>query len=374
VDRIILNTYIGVDCIALPDGFSGAANYIYNLTHSLLSANRPFPIALICRPIHAPAFEKIIKAEDKLIKVPLRNRLHKLLFYEYRLSSLLINKNIKIFHATHYITPKQSEFYKIITTFHDMGFLLHPGYYPFVKRLYFRKRMYTFITRSDVVLAVSEATRDSIVEIFPQSRAKINTIYPGVNHMNIGDSKDRKKKYLLAVNSFEKRKNIPFLIKVFNLLKCKYKLEHQFIVIGDHTNDYPNVLAEVNRSPYKMDIILLNSISKQELVSYYQNADIFVNASTYEGFGFTPFEAIGLSCPSFLYNNNVLKKVFKAHQYLLNTLDVHEWADLIAEQLKLGFPNKIERSQIELFTWENNAKKTIELYSKLLMQRAASFD
>lgn len=369
-----MNSFVGLDCIALPDGFSGAANYIYNLSRTLLSTDRSFPIVIFCKPIHESVFKKFLGPRDKLIKVPLRNRLHKLLFYEYKLSELLIKENIKLFHATHYITPKQSRHYKLITTFHDMGFLLYPEYYPMVKRLYFGKRMPTFISRSDIILAVSEATEESIADIFPESRSKLQVIYPGVNHLASTGLNGHSAKYILAVNSFEKRKNIPFLIKLFNLLKHKHKLEHQFIVVGEKTNDYPNVLTEVNRSPFKKDITLLYSISKEELADYYQNADFFVNASTYEGFGFTPFEAIRFSCPSFIYNNNVIKKVFKDHLYLLNSLEVTEWADLIAEQLKLEFPNKIAQARVANLTWESSIKNTISLYSQLIMRREDSLD
>jgi glycosyltransferase involved in cell wall biosynthesis len=369
-----VSTYIGIDCIALPSGISGAANYIYNLVRSLLSSDRSFPIAVICKPAHEHIFKKHLRAGDKLIKIPLMNRLHQLLFYEYRLSNLLINENIKVFHATHYITPPRNRNYKIITTFHDMGFILYPEYYPLVKKLYFGNRMSTFISRSDIVIAVSEATSDSITEIFPESRSKLKVIYPGVNHFSSNGSSGRKKKYLLAVNSLEKRKNIPFLIKVFNLLKSKYNLEHQFIVVGNQTNDFRNVVAEYLRSKYKNDIEIMHSISESELANLYQNADLFLNASTFEGFGFTAFEAIKFSCPSIMYSSNVLKNVIAEHPYLLNNLDIQTWADLIARELRLEFPHKIDPSLIANFTWQNNVEKTINHYSQLLTPREVSID
>jgi glycosyltransferase involved in cell wall biosynthesis len=364
-----VNTYIGIDCIALPTGISGAANYIYNLARSLLSAERDFPLAILCKPIHEPAFKKFLKPGDKCITVPLKNRPHQLVFYEYMLSDLLLRENIKLFHATHYITPPRHEGYKMITTFHDMGFILHPEYYPLIKRLYFGHRMSTFISRSDIVMAVSEATSDSIAEIFPKSYSKLRVIYPGVNHFNGNGTAIKNKKYLLTVNSFEKRKNIPFLIKVFNLLKSKYNLEHQYVVVGNQTNDYAAVLAEYNRSRFKNDIALLHSISDKELTTLYQNADLYLNASTFEGFGFTAFEAIKFSCPSIMYHSNVLKKVFVDHPYLLNNLDIQQWTDLIARELTLQFPQKIDPSMIEHFTWEKSVEKTINLYSQLLTSR-----
>jgi glycosyltransferase involved in cell wall biosynthesis len=369
-----VNTFIGIDCIALPAGISGAANYIYNLTRSLLSAERSFSIAVLCKPVHEPAFKKYLKPGDKIITVPLMNRLHQLVFYEYQLADLLLNENIKLFHATHYINPPRNKQYKIITTFHDMGFILHPEYYPLIKRLYFGNRMSTFISRSDIVMAVSEATGESIAEIFPESNSKLKVIYPGINHFNGNGAAVRKKKYLLTVNSFEKRKNIPFLIKVFNLLKSKYDLEHQFIVVGNQTNDYTDVMTEYNRSRFKNDIAILHSISDVELTTLYQNADLYLNASTFEGFGFTAFEAIRFSCPSIMYHSNVLKKVIVDHPYLLNNLDIHQWTDLIAKELAQEFPRKIEPSLIEHFTWEKSVEKTIRLYSNLLTPREVSVD
>jgi glycosyltransferase involved in cell wall biosynthesis len=361
-----MNTYIGIDCIALPAGISGAANYIYNLARSLLAAERSFSIVILCKPVHEAKFQKYLKPGDKCITVPLKNRLHQLLFYEYKLPDLLVSENIKLFHATHYITPPSSQRYKLITTFHDMGFILHPQYYPLIKRLYFGNRMSTFISRSDIVMAVSESTGDSIAEIFPESYSKLKVIYPGVNHFNGNGSAVRNKKYLLSVNSFEKRKNIPFLIKVFNLLKSKYNLEHQYVVVGNQTNDYTKVITEYNRSRFKNDIAIMHSISDNELTTLYQNADLYLNASTFEGFGFTAFEAIRFSSPSIMYHSNVLKKVFVDHPYLLNNLDIQQWTDLIARELTLQFPQKIDSSLIEHFTWEKSVEQTISLYSQLL--------
>ena len=110
------------------------------------------------------------------------------------------------------------------------------------------------------------------------------------------------------------------------------------------------------------------------MADLYQNAEVFLNASTFEGFGFTAFEAIRFSCPSVMYHSNVLKKVIKDHPYLLDNLDIYKWADFIARELKLDFPNKIDSSLIGHFTWENSAEKIINLYSDLLTHREVMLD
>lgn len=356
---------IGVDCLALPEKFSGAAYYIFNLTRHLLEINRNFKVKIFCKPTHVALFELLLKPGDKIIAVPIRNRLHQLFVYEFRLGRLLRREKVSIFYATHYICPPRNNQYQIVATFHDMGFLLFPQYYPWIKRLYFGNRMKHFIDRAERIVAVSQSTAAGITRMFPQQAPKIQVIYPGINHIQqkentaaVAEKPDFERPYILAVNTFERRKNIPFLIQVYNGLRQQGGLNHLLVLVGQPANDQKQVMREIQRSPFREDIILAHYVEDELLDHYYHAADFFINASVYEGFGFTPFEAIYRNTAAFLYRNNVIQELLGDHPYTIDVLNPEAWIERILEAYRNNFPDRIHPRQVSHMSWLNNARAT----------------
>lgn len=363
--------YIGLDCLSLPPNFSGAGYYIYYLVRALLQSTRSYSFTIFCKPEHNNLFTPFLKQNDKIITIPLKNRLHRLYFYEFELKEVLIREKIKIFHATHYICPPSSAHYMIVTTFHDMGFYLFPHYYPLSKRIYFRKRFRTFLNRSHKIVAISGSTKDAIVKTFPEYLEKMVLIYPGADHL-LNETIEAKSSFsingpfILAVNSFEKRKNIPFIIKLFDYLKMKYGIEHKLIIIGHQANGYQQILAETKKSKFSEDIHLLLSVTTKELVYFYRKSDFFINASSYEGFGFSPLESINFKLPTFIYKNTVIAELLNDNPYVFKNLEIEKWAEYINEEIKNNFLNKILPVSIQHLSWENTKTQFIELFNQLI--------
>ena len=362
---------VGYDCIPLPDHFSGAAYYIFTLAEKLLSADREFSIAIICRTCHEHLFKKMLKPGDLIIPVNIKNNVHQIFFYEFTLSNILIKHKIRLFHSTHYICPPPRPEYFLITTFHDMGFCLYPNFYSIEKRFYFSSMMRTFLKRSDIVLTVSFSTADSVRKFFPVVNEKIQTVYPGTDHLEIRDNSFRMENlsdfpFFLAVNTLEKRKNTAFIIKVFNYLKEHFKLKHKLVIAGYPSNDFRIVNKELKQSVFNEDILIKHDVSEALLIQLYKQADCFLNASEYEGFGFTPIEAIRFGCPAFIYENNVTSELFPDYPYLLKEMNVKYWAKFIYSEMLEDF-SKFKRCENILdLTWDLSAEKIINCYEKLL--------
>jgi glycosyltransferase involved in cell wall biosynthesis len=261
----------------------------------------------------------------------------------------------------------------IITTFHDMGFFLYPEYYTFFKRSFFRKRMKIFLNRSDRIIAISRSTKNAILKFFPEQEKKISVIYPGVDHLlkeNIKpiSSQNLDGPFILAVNSFEKRKNIPFIIKLFNLFKESYGTNHKMIIIGHSANGYQQILKEKEESIFSSDIHILESIPIEQVVYFYKNSDFFINASSYEGFGFSPFEAVNYNLPGFLLKNQVIAELLNHHSYIFTDLDEKIWAEHIHNEFQNNFANKILPESINHLTWKNAAEQSFELFHQLISE------
>jgi glycosyltransferase involved in cell wall biosynthesis len=368
-----MNDSVGFDCLALPEKFSGAAYYIYHLAKNLLKIPRSFSITVFCKPQHEKLFREFLGEQDRIIPVPLKNRVEQLYFYEFKLKQVLLQENIKIFYATHYICPPAGDHYYLVSTFHDMGFLLNPKYYPLIKRLYFGSRMKTFLQRADRIVAISQSTAAAIAKLFPEYTPKIFINYPGTDHLSEVTSVRFKPAvntpFILAVNTFEKRKNIPFIIRVFNHLKARHNLPHQLLLVGQPANGFNEVQKVINRSPFKNDVVVAHSISSGQLSYYYRFCDFFINASGYEGFGFTPFEALSHDCPVFLYKNNTVAEFLGDHPHILGDLNVEHWANCINRELGDSFNRKISPQVIKHLTWRNTASVTQQMLDQLILNR-----
>ena len=364
-------TFIGIDCLSLPQHFSGAAYYIYHLTRNLLESTRPFSFAIFCKPVHRELFSCWLKPGDKLVSVPLSNRAAQLYFYEFRLRPLLIEAGIKIFYATHYICPPQDPRYQLVNTFHDMGFLLYPHFYPPVKRWYFGKRMRTFLQRTSHVVAVSHSTAASIGALFPEYRDKISVIYPGTDHLLAAPGETPSERavappYILAVNTLEIRKHTPFIVEVFDYLRHNFPCNHRLLIIGQRANGYHALRRAIRQSPYRADILLKNTVSTARLMQNYRECDFFINASVYEGFGFTPFEAIQFDCPVFLYRNNTVREIIGNHPYTFPEMQAERWGEAIWKALNNRFVNRISRKDLQSYSWKNTTHATLNLFHKML--------
>lgn len=364
--------YIGIDAIALPSHFSGAAYYIYYLTLHLLAHSRSFPLAIYCKPQHCSLFNKFLTPMDKIIPVPAKNRAEQLLYYEYHLQPSLLTEKVRLFYSTHYICPPPHPDYSIINTFHDLGFKLFPQYYPLIKRLYFGFRLKTFLFRSDHIVAVSRSTANAIQNYYPQYPPEnISVIYPGTDHLlslthSSVPTPYKDNPYILAINTIEKRKNVPFLIRVFNHLKKHYQLPHELVLIGNKANGFVETQQEVEDSAYRSQIHLKKYLPEAHLNYFYQHSNFFINASRYEGFGFTPFEAIQHSRPTFLYQNNTVEEILGNHHYIFNHFSETEWAEKISRAYQENFPERIERDKISHLTWRETAQQTLKLFEKFM--------
>lgn len=357
---------IGLDAIALPTHFSGAAHYIINLIRNILKSHRLFDVTIFSKTEHSILFLDLLKKHDSILNVDIKNRMSMVYFYETGLKHLLIKNKINLFHAMHYIVPPKDKSYKIFNTVHDLGFILFPQYYDLKKRIYFKLRMKTFLRRSDKINSISKQTSDSIIKKYPSYRNKIFTNYPGTDHLSPKIFEQKKENFILAVNTFEKRKNIPFLIDLFCYMTDKYNLGYNFILVGQKANEYKYINEKIRRSKYSDRIKIKTNVSEKDLINLYRRAQFFVNASEYEGFGFTTFEAIHQSCPAFIYEKAVPDKIISNKKYIMDNLILAEWAKSIMNEKLVNFKNQISPESIQELTWENSAKIIIKKYNSAL--------
>ncbi len=376
-----------VDATPIRDKPSGIGIYTINLIQALSSLQKQENLAI--EIYYQPSFKKWLKGDFSLpeilteflpcqtlpLPVTLTNFLGKyapFLLNNY-FDQYLDNPNI--IHGTdHFVYPYKKALK--IMTIHDLSFIKYPEYAPKIVKNNYKNRIENCLKWTDLIITFSESTKQDINQIFnfPETKIFITPQASRYENLKINLSTttnyNLNHPYLLFVSTFEPRKNIINIIKAFNHLKQTKKIDHNLILIGQKGWQYQPIFEAINNSQFRDNIYHLGYLSDQEVALFYQNAEVFIYPSYYEGFGLPVLEAMSLGAPVITSNISSLPEVAGDAAILINPHNYQELADAILQVIKNSElrNNLIEKgkNRAKLFSWENTAKHTINTYKYLL--------
>jgi len=209
-----------------------------------------------------------------------------------------------IFEPKGYVSPDAN--IKKIVVLHDIIPFEDPASESLPARIYWRYRIPKAVKYADVIITDSKWSRDEIVGRFPETLNEIAVVYigtdPKIKHntkilSEISDKYSIKEGYILFVGTIKLRKNIPVLIRAFEILK-KEGLTKKLILAGRFEYGSKKILKFAKVSQYKNDIIFTGAVPDNIRDALYQNASLFVYPSLKEGFGLPVLEAMKFGLPT----------------------------------------------------------------------------
>lgn len=233
-----------------------------------------------------------------------------------------------------YITPliKRN---KWINTIHDILFMDFPEEFPLSYRVKNHLLFRLGAIRSDILLTVSEYSKQRISQHF---KIPINDIVVTPNAINDIVSVIPKpmiqlegQKFFVYVSRFEPRKNQHTLIEAF--YRVNFGTDVKLVLVGAPALEYPALEAQLKIN-MNNQLIHLQGIDTAELVWLYKHAMGAFYPSKCEGFGIPPLEASALDCPSYCADNTALSEL---SQYVSGCFDNN--VESIAEQLQRTYTN-----------------------------------
>jgi glycosyltransferase involved in cell wall biosynthesis len=175
------------------------------------------------------------------------------------------------------------------------------------------------------------------------------------------------KPFLLYIGVWRDHKNIPGLVKAFELLR-KRGIDCQLVLGGNPDPRYPEVIAAVEDSTERDNIILPGFISEQDLPVLYSAAAVFVLPSFAEGFGLVAIEAAACGTPVAASESTSLPEVMGQAARYFDPRRPDAMADVIEPLLS---DQKIRSEIIQAgitkaatYTWEACARQTLAAYQK----------
>ncbi|WP_316772225.1 glycosyltransferase family 1 protein [Pedobacter frigiditerrae] len=218
----------------------------------------------------------------------------------------LIEDKIDLFHGLSHEIPLgiQHIGIKSIVTMHDLIFLRKPHYYKLIDRLIYKFKSKYACDKSDRIIAISEKTKEDIVELYNINPSKIDVIYQSCDDSfktlssTFEKEKIKKKyklpdKFILNVGTIEARKNLLLVIKALPKINDDFKL----VVVGKETTYTALVKREIENLGLQHRVIFLKNVPFNDLPLIYQLASVFVLPSYYEGFGIPIIEALYSNIP-----------------------------------------------------------------------------
>ncbi len=180
-------------------------------------------------------------------------------------------------------------------------------------------------------------------------------------------------RYLLNIAGFDRRKNMPLLVRAFAQALPSLPNDVDLVLAGAPHRDNPAVFPPVEPVIRELGIgdrvILTGRVSDEERAMLFQGAEAYVTPSEYEGFGLTPLEAMSCGVPVIAANRTSLPEVV-GDAGLLVEPDVEAVAgaivrvvadrDLHADLARRG----LERSAG--FTWARTADLTVAAYREAI--------
>jgi glycosyltransferase involved in cell wall biosynthesis len=251
-----------------------------------------------------------------------------------------------------------------VTTIHDAG-VLH-GFRK-VRHAYKRRLQPWALRRAAAVVAVSAFTKNEAVQRFGARAESISVIHSGPGLAGAPPDGDggRDGGYFLYVGDLTPKKNVGFLVRAFG----RADLPNRLVLAGRMLDDEGRLTAEIERSPKRERIELVGSPSDEELDGLYRSATALVHPSRYEGFGFTPLEAMSRGCPVLASDVPAIREVSGAGAQLLPLDDEAAWAGSLArvagdESFRADLRARGARA-VEAYSWAETARSLCRLFQSI---------
>lgn len=369
---------IGIDALTIDEKPTGIGWYGINFINSIDKVlNQSLNVTVYIQEKAKIFFKGVNNVNIKIIGNFNSNK-QRIYYQQIKMSSVLKRDKIDFVHYIDYLVPVLYNEIPYIITIHDLSFY-EKNFFNIYKTLFKRIITKSAIKSATAIICDSNWTRRSIQKMF-NITDKVYTIYLGYNDMykkldvqdqqiicKIKDKYGIKSSYILFVGTVEPRKNLDHLIKAF--YKISNSVVHQLVIVGKKGWRHDNIHRLVRELNMEDRVIFTDYISNLEILYLYNNADVFVYPSIYEGFGIPPLEAMACGCPVVVSNVTSLPEVVGDAAMLVNPFDVDDIANKIYKVVSDRNLNNLLREksikQASKFSWEKCATETLDLYLKV---------
>ncbi len=255
----------------------------------------------------------------------------------------------------------------------------------------------TAIEMADAIIAVSESTREDVLQLFDVDPARVRVIHGGIDLEEYRSRPDeavlRKhgidpaRPYVLFVGRITRQKGIVHLVRALHHLDPGFQ-----VVLCAGAPDTPEIAREMKQAVAEAQaarpgvVWIEEMLPKSEIIPLYSQAAVFVCPSIYEPFGLINLEAMACGTPvvgsrvggipeSVVHGETgLLVPVEQMDSAPFEPVDPDKFArdlagainELMRDPARREAMGKAARSRVEhVFSWEAVAHRTLGLYREV---------
>ncbi|MCX6759141.1 MAG: glycosyltransferase family 1 protein [Candidatus Nealsonbacteria bacterium] len=291
--------------------------------------------------------------------------------------------NIDLFFFPSSLIPTVNLRCKKVILLCDVFHKVNKNYHPFFYRKYLDLFLNFSIKKSNLVLTISENSKEDIINFYKVPGGKIKMVYLAAGEefrprlLTPEEKEYLIKKYnlppnfILYIGIIDFRKNINAIIETADILVNREKKDVYFVLIGRPALDYKNIIKK-SQKIREGHIIFLDAESK-DIPFIYNLANVFFFPSFYEGFGLSPLEAMQSGTPVVASNASSLPEVIGEEGggggLMREPNDYQGFAnDILKLSEDKNFYQEIREKGVEQaknFSWRKTTEEIIEVFNQI---------
>lgn len=307
---------IGVNARLLySDRLEGIPRYIYETTVRMAQQHPEHRFILFYDRKYTETLTFPPNVQKVIIPLPTRHPVLWFIWFEILLPIWLRWYKIDVFYSGDGYMSLISSVPTVMVS-HDLAYLHYPGHLPLTQLWYGRFFYPKFHKKARHIIAVSESTRSDIIDSFgiPASRISVgNNAVPEslmtadhIDQQNVRDRYTGGKAYFIYIGTIHPRKNIPNLIKAFQIFRHRTGLDYRLVLAGRMAWLTDEVEKMITLDPGIIHTGFVDHRVKAELLA---GAEAMVYVSLFEGFGIPIIEAMAAGVPVITSNVSSMAEV-----------------------------------------------------------------
>ncbi len=293
------------------------------------------------------------------------------LWTHLRLSSeLTANPVDALFIPAHVVPPVHPA--ATVVTIHDLGYLHEPDSHTAASRRYLDWSTRWSTGAANRVIAISESTKQDLIDHYHVNPEKIIVIYHGVDEQfapaSLTDITRVRRKigvegpFILFVGTIQPRKNLVRLVAAFDAIAAENRELHLVLAGGRGWKTDEIDLAIVD-AKHRDRIVLAGHVPDDDLPALMSTAIAVTLPSLYEGFGLPVLEAMACGTPVLISNRGALPEIAADAAVIVDPTSVARIiAGLHDVMNEAARARRVEcgLSRAAGFTWKRSAEQTLE--------------
>lgn len=227
-------------------------------------------------------------------------------FFEWAVPRILKREKSDVFFSPDGFLSLRTQVPTVMVE-HDIAYKHFPEQIDLLTRKYYQYFVPKYLAKAQKVLTVSEFSKKDMVESLGIYKDKINVVYTGANPLykplsDIEISETRSQfsqgnPYFLYVGSIHPRKNIPRLIRAFDIFKSRTQAPHKLLLAGRMAWQTGEVSETLKGLENPDSVVFLGYTGMDVLPKIVGAAYALAYPSLFEGFGIPIIESLQCGVP-----------------------------------------------------------------------------